>query len=123
MSNTETKMDNKEKGLLLDLILRDIRGNWGWENGNRVGKAMQLATELNFPKTIALINSYDYEDGRHFREPFSNGGYEGMSIVHNLPETITDKSKEFQDEAVKYLTYPDNAFEDWEQFELTLYKP
>ena len=32
-------MNNEEKILLIKLILEDIRGNWGWENGNRDAEA------------------------------------------------------------------------------------
>lgn len=110
-------MTQQEKGLLLEMILRDIRGNWGWQNGDRVGKARELATELNLDQVVSLIDAYDYEDGRHFREPFERGGYEGMEVIHGLPFTICDKSKEFQRESILYLTYPEYAFTDYEQFE------
>jgi hypothetical protein len=117
MSNNKTgEMSKEEKGLLLEMILRDIRGNWGWQNGDRVGKARELAAELSLDQVINLIDVYDYEDGRHFREPFECGGYEGMEVIHGLPFTICDKSKEFQDEATLYLTYPEYAFDDYEQF-------
>ena len=39
-------MSNEEKILLIKLILEDIRGNWGWENGNRGEEAYELSREL-----------------------------------------------------------------------------
>jgi len=109
-------MNENEKILLLELILRDIRGNWGWENTPRIPMARRLAIELGFENHIELINDYDHDDGRHFRTNMTNGGYIGLEEVHGLTKTIRDKSDEFKLEAVKYLTYPETAFDDWIAF-------
>lgn len=109
-------MTEDEKILLLELILKDVRGNWGWENSPRIPMARTLATELGFNMHVELINEYDFQDGRHFRTHCRNGGYEGMNEAHGLTYTIMNKSEEFQNEAVAYLTYPDTVFDDWKEF-------
>ena len=124
-------MTIKEKILLVQLLLQDIRGNWGWErNGkpflSRAIKAIDLceeiANELNDNDYLTLADScneyieYCYEgegDGRWFREPFPMG-YEGMDELHGLAFTYKDKSDEFKSIAEAYLTYPENRFDDWE---------
>jgi hypothetical protein len=111
------KMEKNEKMLLLDLLLQDIRGNWGWENNSRTDLALQLANELGLGEHINRINSYlrlDYRDGRHFRIAFENGGYEGMKNHHDLEYTFNDKSEEFRKLALEYLTYPEYRFADIE---------
>ena len=126
-------MDVKEKILLVQLLLEDIRGNWGWVSSfgqnaeHRALKAKELcqeiASELNDNNYMTLAErcdeyiseSYEYGDwdGRFFRETFPNG-YEDMSELHGLTETYKDKSEEFQYVAKDYLTYPENRFDDWE---------
>lgn len=110
-------MDKNEKMLLLDLLLQDIRGNWGWENKSRTSLALTLAEELGLNEHINKINDYlnlEYKDGRYFRTDFKYGGYEGMSSYHNLEYTYHDKSEEFKKLADGYLTYPDYRFTDFE---------
>lgn len=109
-------MTEDEKILLLELILKDIRGNWGWENSPRIPMARTLATELGFNMHVELINEYDFSDGRHFRTSASEGGYEGMSESHGLTYTVMDKSEEFQNKVIEYLTYTDYVFDDWKEF-------
>ena len=83
-------MNNEEKILLIKLILEDIRGNWGWENGNRDAEAYKLSRELykstNDEKWNELsdcIACYAHgEDGRYFRDDFPNG-YLGMESLYN----------------------------------------
>lgn len=117
-------MTKKEKILLLDLILQDIRGNWGWDLEDRVDMALRLATDLNFTQFVDSILEYDYRwqnhddnDGRFFLMHYSNGGYMNMVDLHGLDYTINDKSKEFQEKA-NVLTYPNSLFNDWEKNKL-----
>ena len=122
-------MNVKEKILLVQLLLEDIRGNWGWENTggvcSRAIKAEELCEELAYElkdnRYFTLANCcndyistyYDDGDGRYFRDVFPYG-YENMDILHGLESTYTDKSDEFKAMAKEYLTYPCNRFDDWE---------
>ena len=38
-----------------------------------------------------------------------------MDSLHNLSHTYRDKSNEFKDIAIEYLTYPEHRFDDWEE--------
>lgn len=121
-------MNREEKILLLQLILEDIRGNWGWELWERVSKAKELAEELELEKHIEHINEfrdiYNYcgtRDGRHFRTDCENGGYIGMDRLYNLNKTIKDKSDKFKLE-VSILTYPEYRFDDWEDYDYNFRK-
>lgn len=115
-------MSNEEKILLIKLILEDIRGNWGWENGNRAGEAYKLSKELykstndeKWDKLSDRIARYKYgEDGRYFRNDFPNG-YIGMESLYSITETYEDKSNEFKTEVEEYLTYPEYRFEDFRE--------
>ena len=123
-------MDVKEKILLVQLLLEDIRGNWGWERTgvfcSRVNKAKDLceeiANELNDDNYFILAGSCgEYislcedgdDDGRFFREEFPKG-YENMDELHGLDFTYKDKSDDFKTIAKEYLTYPGHRFDDWE---------
>ena len=114
-------MINQEKILALQLILEDIRGNWGWNLEERVEVALDLATELSkeyyvYEQMVNTINEYisyckkGYNDGRFFRDNFPNG-YEGMDSEHGLKRTYADKSDEFKS-IVGCLTYPEYRFDD-----------
>lgn len=124
-------MNVKEKILLVQLLLEDIRGNWGWENTrkkfcSRAIKARDLcneiASELGDDKYVTLAKRCDgyiatyFEDGdgRYFREPFPYG-YMNMDDLHGLRSTYMDKSGQFKLVAEKYLTYPEHRFDDWEE--------
>ena len=114
-------MNSKEKILALQLILEDIRGNWGWNLQERVDVALELATELSkeypiYEQMIDTINEYKVDcsngdnDGKFFREKFPYG-YEGMNREHNLKRTYVDKSNEFKS-LISCLTYPEQLFSD-----------
>ena len=111
-------MNNKEKLLLLDLILQDLRGNWGFNVENRIAVAFELSQGLGLSQFIISISEFEdlYEngngDGRFFRTTYDNGGYVGMEDVHGLPYKISGRSGEFKKESV-VLTYPEFRFEDW----------
>lgn len=126
-------MDVKEKILLVQLLLEDIRGNWGFafygkDALYRALKAKSLceeiASELNDNNYMVLANSCDsyiqssYKcgdwDGRYFRDYFPLG-YINMDSLHKLSHTYADKSDEFKTVSIEYLTYPENRFDDWEE--------
>ena len=115
-------MSIEEKILLLKLILEDIRGNWGWETGNRDAEAYKLSRELykstnneKWDKLSECIARYEHgEDGRYFRDYFPNG-YMGMESLYSITETYKDKSDEFKAKVKEYLTYPEYHFEDFRE--------
>lgn len=115
-------MSKEEKILALELILKDIRGNWGWGLEERVDMALNLSIRLSkdnkeYLKMVESINDFKEDmktkwcDGRHFRTNFPRG-YEGMSKIHGLKNTYKDKSKGFKTK-MKCLTYPEYIFSDW----------
>ena len=111
-------MNNNEKMLLLDLLLQDIRGNWGWENEDRTGLARKLAEELSLKSHVQSLSDYEAEgkgDGRFFRTSMKNGGYRGLKTTHGLNYTYHDRSEKFKKLAKEYLTHPKYAFDDWSQ--------
>lgn len=114
----------KEKVLALQLILEDIRGNWGWDLQERVDKAKEICEGLShkdddFKTLLSTIEEFKAEmeeepewvDGRFFRNEFPCG-YENMSMLHGLNNTYKDKSDQFKAD-VECLTYPDLRFSDW----------
>lgn len=115
-------MSSEEKILLIKLILEDIRGNWGWENGNRDEEAYKLSRELykstNDKKWDELSNCIacyeNGEDGRYFRDYFPDG-YIGMESLYSITETYKDKSDEFKAKVKEYLTYPEYRFKDFRE--------
>ena len=115
-------MTKNEKILLLELIMQDIRGNWGWDLGNRVRKCIELAEELRFDNQTERLKYYLNEkisdgccDGRYLRTNFENGGYRGMGEKHDLQYTYKDKSEEFKSVVDRFLTYPEYRFKDREE--------
>ena len=115
-------MIKEEKILLVELLLRDIRGNWVRTN-KRLKTAYTLCEELStdevygeeFKVLAKEIKDWDKSDGRYFRSEFPYG-YEMMGYTHKLPYTYKDRSNEFKDMA-KLLTYPEYSFSDWENKE------
>lgn len=112
-------MNDKEKLLLLDLILQDLRGNWGFDVENRIATAFELAEDLGLSQFTQSINEFEelYEcgdgDGRFFRTTYDDGGYIGMADIHGLPYKIAGRSEGFKRES-DVLTYPEYIFEDWD---------
>lgn len=123
-------MNVKEKILLVQLLLEDIRGNWGWQwvGKDAIERAMkardlckEIAEELNDDNYLILANScdcyiryfYSDGDGRWFRYAFPNG-YENMDALHGLEPTYMDKSDEFKVVAEEYFTHPECRLEDWD---------
>lgn len=127
-------MNTKEKILLVQLLLEDIRGDWGggWIGRNaedRALKAKSLCEEItnetnnqeftilaDFCETyIKTSKKWGDWDGRFFRSVFPMG-YEKMDKLHNLKPTIRNKSKDFQAIAKEYMTHPDFTFNDWNEW-------
>lgn len=123
-------MTTKEKILLVQLILKDIRDNWsgGWfghDAEDRALKAKDLCKEISketnnndYLKLANACTSYvngcrqsNNWDGKFFEKPFPRG-YENMDSLHNLNHTYNDKSDDFQSIAEEYLTSLDESFED-----------
>lgn len=125
-------MNTREKILLVQLLLEDIRGNWGhgWigrDAEDRALKAKSLCEEIAVETAndeyliladycnvyIDTSTKWGDWDGRFFRQPFTMG-YERMDKFHNLKPTYHNKSKEFQSVAKEYITCPEFRFTDWE---------
>lgn len=122
-------MSITEKILLVELLLIDIRGNWGWENDHgicsRAVKARtlceELASELADERFMVLADRcsdyiadyFEDGDGRYFREAFPHG-YENLDNMHDLEYTFADKSDEFKVVVDDYLTHPECRFDDWD---------
>ena len=116
-------MNVNEKVYLIELLLKDIRGNWGWENGNRIGLAVKLCGELtesveNIKELQSTIVNYNGEDGRYFRQAYPQG-YENMGELYKTSKTYNDKSDEFKKLVKGYITYPDYIFEDVDNLEVS----
>lgn len=118
------KMTKEETILMIQLLLEDIRGNWGWEGPCRDIEASRLSESLigevdGMEELMLSILDYhnidsDRKDGRYFRDTYPYG-YENMDQLHNLTKTFDDKSDEFKEIAIDFLTYPEYTFEDWEE--------
>jgi hypothetical protein len=104
-------MENDEKRFLMIALMRDLRADWSHDYETRANKVKELATDLDHPATIVLVDSYfngikEYgdADGRHFRTPWQFGGYEGAPWVK--PVRV---SKELM-ETMQIIHYPEEAF-------------
>ena len=110
-------MTYEEKILMVELLLKDIRGNWAYGVEERVDYAKKICNELGgdfliLAKECEKFESSEEGDGRYFRASFPYG-YENMGNLHNLQYTINDKSEDFRVNALLYLTYPEYAFDDF----------
>jgi hypothetical protein len=135
-----TNMDCKEKVLLLQLLLLDIRRGWDSSKtkifkDKRVWKAIQLVNEIeykhgeemqelwkgfnyNIPHKI-LVNLGLYltgqYEGRIFNSSYFDGGYEGLGDVHGLSENdFVDRTVEFKEIAKTHLLF---LKDDWSGIE------
>ncbi len=127
-------MNTKEKILLIQLLLEDIRDDWSYKAENRALKAKSLCEEVasetrnegfavnEFTILAEFCDTYintskrwnDW-DGRFFRQTFPMG-YERMDKIHGLKPTIKNKSKDFQSAAKEYMINPNARFNDWEEW-------
>ena len=127
-------MNTREKILLVQLLLEDIRNNWdnSHKAENRALKAKSLCEEVaketnndgfavneftilaDFCDTyIKSSKKWDDWDGRFFRQPFPMG-YEKMDKLHNLKSTYNNKSDDFKSIVKEHITSPEFIFSDWE---------
>lgn len=120
-------MNTREKILLVQLLLEDIRENCHHNAEGRALKAKSLCEEItsetkndeftllaDFCDTyIKSSKKWEDWDGRFFRQPFPMG-YEKMDKLHNLKPTYNNKSKDFKQIAKEYITSPEIIFSDWE---------
>ena len=94
MNESISKLNEDEKFALMVALMRDLRGGWGHAY-ERVDLLIELAEELNQKKTLVLANSFqeaikgDYEDGRAFRQEFTDGGYENVETLLQTKKLIT----------------------------------
>lgn len=125
-------MNTKEKMLMVQLLLTDIRCNWGngWVGKSAEERALrakslceEIANETNNDEFTLLADFCDTYinsskrwgdwDGRFFRQPFPMG-YEHMDKLHGLKATYNNKSNDFKSMAKEYITSPEFIFGDWE---------
>ena len=118
-------MNTKEKILLIQLILKDIRNNWGRKSEERALQAKSLceevASEINNNEYLILADNcdiyissskkWDDWDGRFFRQPFPMG-YENMEDLHGLATIYGNRSDEFKIVSSEYITMPEMLFDD-----------
>lgn len=110
-------MTEREKILLVELLLRDVRLNFADTVSPRVKFAKTLCMELGGDFEILSKDCDEFLadsgcDGRYFRNDFPHG-YECMEALHNLSNTYKDKSLEFQKYVKTYITCPDFIFSDY----------
>lgn len=108
-------MNKEEKLLLLELLMRDIRGAFpSGKKDLRLLKVLELSKDLGLNKlyeeTKEWIKNRDYLDGRFFRDCDMN--YDVINKMHNLKPTYKDKSYEFCKEAT-IIQYKDYRFSDY----------
>lgn len=125
-------MNTREKILMVQLLLTDIRCNWGysWIGKSAEDRALkakslceEIANEINNDEFNLLADFCDTYinssknwgdwDGRFFRSAFPMG-YEKMDKIHNLKPTYKNKSKDFKSVVKEYITSPELIFDDWE---------
>lgn len=119
-------MNTKEKILLVQLLLEDIRNNDNYDCEERASKAKALCKELVYETRnedyeilaefcdtyISIGKKHNDWDGRFFRNAFPIG-CERMSKLHGLKPMIKNKSSDFQRIVKGYLNNPEDAFLDW----------
>jgi hypothetical protein len=126
-------MDIKEKILLIDCLLRDIRGDWSSRLKLRARLAESLCKEIykkyneesSDDAHRALTTQFftlgnrchdfidcHYDDGRYFREEFPYG-YEGLDKFHGFTNSFKERSDEFKWYAYRFLNNPNQRFVDF----------
>lgn len=122
-------MNTKEKILLVQLLLEDIRNNYNYDAEKRALKAKtlceEIAREINNSEYVILADfcetyikigkQHDDWDGRMFRQPFPMG-CDKMHKLHGLNRTIGNKSHKFQSLAEEYIIHPEDIFIDWNEY-------
>lgn len=121
-------MSDEEKMLLIDCILRDVRGDWSDRNSvkKRVNFARDVCKGLGgeFDKLAdscdAFLSNFmpqpageQWIDGRWFREPFPEG-YIDMENLHHLERKFKERSEAFKVFVKEYINSPSYIFSDVE---------
>ncbi len=116
-------MNRKEYILLLECLMKDIRGNWRnpTEVNLRKKEALRLAKILKFRRTVNLLLRFGIkDDGRWLRQDFAEaGGYVGMQAMHNFfrmgsQYSLPNRSRSFRLAVKKYITIPEAFFWDFD---------
>jgi hypothetical protein len=121
----DTTLDPQEKIYLIELLLKDIRGDWGTNPVPRAMLAEKLCKEIgtdDFLKLSKVCHEYilmnqeddNCIDGRYFREDFPNG-YIDMGGFYDgkLSYNYNDKSEEFKHYVDNFIVHP--HFSDYER--------
>jgi hypothetical protein len=117
-------MTQNETIRLIEVLLRDIRANWEYYVFRRVKLAEKLCLSLENEDfkiladeciSFATREHTDSCDGRYFRAEFPYG-YEEMEKLYDQDfngKTFADKSEEFKNYVLEYVTIPSSQFEDF----------
>lgn len=120
-------MIKQEEIILMEALLRDIRGNWSDEIISRLTEANRIAKSYNFEaieeKTRGIIdaekagNNKNF-DGRYFRSGYESGGYEGLSEFYGGENNfkLTGKSKDFLQKVDELMTNEWLIFPDFDEY-------
>lgn len=130
-------MDTNEKILLIECLLRDIRGNWSELVLRRLKLVQKLCNMItkdesvdeSLRKSFSILSKscadgasyyrdadyFDYFDGRMFRDEFPYG-YEEIDQIHKIPKPykLADRSDEFKKLVNEFITTPHYVFSDVE---------
>ncbi|AZJ44173.1 hypothetical protein ABEW22_19090 [Bacillus velezensis] len=120
-------MIKQEEIILMEALLRDVRGNWSDEIISRLTEANRIAKSHNFEaiekKTRGIIdaemtgNNKNF-DGRCFRSDYKSGGYEGLSEFYGGDGNfkLKARSKEFLQKVDELMTNDWLIFPDFDEY-------
>ena len=101
-------LSNREALLLLELIMQDLRMNWGPPKRfvkRRKEMAMLLAKDLCFFACVGRLYMFERnDDGRWLRAPADHGGYEDLDKIHLFPRNEEDRYS-YLDRSLKFRIY------------------
>lgn len=121
------EMNDREKMLLLDILMSDIRSSWDLKRNKRlkdkrvwrclelIDDMQKIANDTNhklysvascipwqkFYETMGIYLTGRFE-GRFMRKSVCNGGYEGLYLFHHIRADFSLRSKEFSSEIKTY---------------------
>jgi hypothetical protein len=120
-------MDIKEKILLLEILMTDIRSSWDTNTDKilrdqRIWTSLKLIDEFQFISTnyehqhynlFRVVNWQNFHnsigcyltgryEGRYLRMSICDGGYEGLELLHQLEPKFSLRSDEFKAEVKRY---------------------
>lgn len=120
-------MIKQEEIILMEALLRDVRGNWSDEIISRLTEANRIAKRYNFEaieeETRAIIDSEKAGknrnfDGRCFISDYKSGGYEGLSEFYGGDGNfkLKARSKEFLQKVDELMTNDWLIFPDFDEY-------